>query len=208
MSHQIVNEDGSCASYSIQKDDGYNAIAKKNHITKDKIEKLNKDTWGWAGCDNLQANQRICLSEGEPPMPAPLPNAVCGPQCGITKNFCIKKPADTGAPGTSNRGANRYVANCGMDIANNNDPPARIAHVAYFEAFNRQRPPEGREMFANAVVAFFKDNKLDGVDFDWEYPAAPDIPGVPPGIQKEGEQRTGRILQKMIKSKCPHRYSP
>lgn len=28
------------------------------------------------------------------------------------------------------------------------------------------------------------DNQLDGVDFDWEYPGAPDIPGIPPGGKK------------------------
>lgn len=34
-----------------------------------------------------------------------------------------------------------------------------------------------RLAFAQSVVSFVTDNNLDGVDFGWEYPDAPDIPG-------------------------------
>jgi chitinase len=34
--------------------------------------------------------------------------------------------------------------------------------------------------FANNVVQFVENYGLDGVDFDWEYPGAPDIPGRKP----------------------------
>lgn len=30
------------------------------------------------------------------------------------------------------------------------------------------------------------EHNLDGVDFDWEYPGAPDIPGIPSGGTDEG----------------------
>lgn len=44
------------------------------------FDKFNKGkTWGWVGCNRLTEGQRICLSEGEPPMPASNPAAVCGP---------------------------------------------------------------------------------------------------------------------------------
>ncbi|KAJ5745883.1 glycoside hydrolase [Penicillium odoratum] len=35
---------------------------------------------GWLGCDDLQAGENICLSEGEPPFPSAVESAVCGPQ--------------------------------------------------------------------------------------------------------------------------------
>lgn len=45
-----------------------------------------------------------------------------------------------------------------------------------------------RSRFATNVVNFAKDNDLDGLDFDWEYPSAPDIPGIPPGDPGDGER--------------------
>jgi GH18 family chitinase len=255
----------------------------------EKIETLNKKTWGWAGCKNLQPGQKICLSKGDPPMPAPVANAICGPQvpgtmrptdgtalkdlnpcplsvccnvwgqCGLTRDFCVPAPADTGAPGTSKPGANGCIASCGNNITNNGSPPASFAHVAYFEAWNQEREcltmdltdidifkythihfafgditPDfrvsvakvqtqfdklvtskgpkrilsfggwafsneaptytifrtgvlaaNRNTFAQNVVDFIVEHDLDGVDFDWEYPAAPDL--VPGAMLQEGK---------------------
>lgn len=299
------DDDGNCATYTIKEDDDCATIATKNHMKKEVIEKVNGDTWGWTGCSHLQPNQRICLSEGDPSMPASLPNAVCGPQvddtkkptdgtklkdlnpcplnvccnvwgqCGTTEDFCIESPADTGAPGTSKPGENGCISNCGTDIANNEETPASFAHVAYFETFNQERPclhmnvtdidttkythihfsfasitddfqvdvsdvqdqfdmlkgmsgikrivsfggwafsteaptytifrdgvtSKQREIFANAVVAFVHEHGLDGVDFDWEYPSAPDIPGIPPGVKAEGENYLEFL--KVVKSRLP-----
>ena len=36
---------------------------------------------------------------------------------------------------------------------------------------------ENRATFAKNVASFVSSSGLDGVDFDWEYPGAPDIPG-------------------------------
>ncbi|KAJ5256981.1 CAZyme family GH18 [Penicillium angulare] len=36
-----------------------------------------------------------------------------------------------------------------------------------------------REKFAKNLAAFLEKHELDGIDFDWEYPGATDIPGVP-----------------------------
>ncbi|KAL3454138.1 hypothetical protein BJX65DRAFT_301926 [Aspergillus insuetus] len=45
---------------------------------------------------------------------------------------------------------------------------------------------ENRKMFAENVIKFIEDNDLDGVDFDWEYPGAEDIPGSEPGSPEDG----------------------
>ncbi|RVD86020.1 uncharacterized protein DFL_004316 [Arthrobotrys flagrans] len=43
-----------------------------------------------------------------------------------------------------------------------------------------------RQTFATNAVNFLKAHNLDGLDFDWEYPGAPDIPGIPPGGKNDG----------------------
>ena len=44
-----------------------------------------------------------------------------------------------------------------------------------------------RDAFVSSIVNFVSSNSLDGIDVDWEYPGAPDIPGVPPsGDPEEG----------------------
>jgi chitinase len=58
-----------------------------------------------------------------------------------------------------------------------------------------------RSQFATNVVKFAKDNNLDGLDFDWEYPGAPDIPGIPRGDPGDGE-RYHQFL-KEVREKLP-----
>lgn len=164
------NTDGRCKTYAIQSGDLCATIAEKNSMTVDQIDERNKNTWGWTGCSYLIVGGVICLSTGLPPMPAPVSNAVCGPQvpgterpadmsgladlnpcplkaccniwgqCGITQDFCIPSPADTGAPGTARPGSNGCIASCGMDIVSNGSPPASFMRVGYFEAWNLDRP--------------------------------------------------------------------
>ncbi|KAL4733759.1 glycoside hydrolase [Aspergillus similis] len=71
---------GTCYAYSVQSGDSCSALASTWTITVDEIDEFNQDTWGWMGCNDLQVGQRICLSEGISPFPAPVANAVCGPQ--------------------------------------------------------------------------------------------------------------------------------
>jgi hypothetical protein len=74
-------DNGTCYTYTTQPDDYCHAIALAWSITADDLADFNDGTtWGWNGCDNLSAGQNICLSKGNPPMPAVLPNALCGPQ--------------------------------------------------------------------------------------------------------------------------------
>lgn len=57
-----------------------------------------------------------------------------------------------------------------------------------------------RDTFATNIANFVIANNLDGVDIDWEYPAAPDIPGIPPGNPSEGNDFVnflGLLYQKL-----------
>jgi hypothetical protein len=74
------NSDGSCKSYTIQKDDTCTSIESSNLMKKGTLGDYNGDTWGWAGCGNMQRGQNICLSDGTPPFPSEMEGAVCGPQ--------------------------------------------------------------------------------------------------------------------------------
>lgn len=282
--------DGTCASYIVQSGDYCAKIAAANSLTVDKIESFNKKTWGWTGCDNLLLGIKMCLSTGNAPLPAPLTNAICGPQvpgttkpasgvnladlnpcplnaccniwgqCGTTTEFCTPSMSKTGAPGTAAPEQNGCISNCGTNIVNNGSPPSSFINLAYFEAWNSDRSclqmdvtevgpgytnihfafatitadfkvdvsqvqaqfdkftkmstsakrilsfggwsfstdvdsypifrntvtAANRDLFAANVVKFVNDHGLDGVDFDWEYPGAPDIPGIPPGSPEDG----------------------
>ncbi|KAF1988610.1 glycoside hydrolase family 18 protein [Aulographum hederae CBS 113979] len=282
------NADGSCAVYTTKAEDTCADIAARNMLVTQDLEDLNKNTWGWNGCDMLWVGVNMCLSSGDPPMPAPVANAVCGPQvvgtekptdgtdiallnpcplnvccnvwgqCGMSDDFCIQKNSSSGAPGTSGL-QNGCISSCGTDIIKG-DPVEKPIRIAYFEAWNSARAclrmhasqidtsyythihwafanltedfkPDvsglqeefdifkglagvkkiisfggwafsteagtyaifknavkeaNRETFKNNVLEFVNSTGLDGADFDWEYPAAPDIDGVPPGDPAEG----------------------
>ncbi|GES64787.1 class V chitinase Chi100 [Aspergillus terreus] len=283
------DENGYCFAYLVKTGDDCSQLAATNGITKEQIEEFNKDTWGWNGCDKMFADYNICLSPGYPPMPAPIPNAVCGPQvndiakappgtdlrtlnqcplnaccniwgqCGTTGEFCTESESATGAPGTAAPGENGCISNCGTDIIIG-ESPGETYNIAYFEAWSWERPclrmsvnmintsaythihysfvelnedfsiniekaahqfplflgirgvkkivavggwafstepetyhifrkavttPESRNTLVTNIIDFLEEYDLDGVDWDWEYPAEPDIPGIPPGDEDE-----------------------
>lgn len=64
---------GNCAVYTTKKDDGCGKIAAARGITIANLENWNKNTWGWTGCDPLWTDFRMCVSSGNPPMPASVP---------------------------------------------------------------------------------------------------------------------------------------
>ena len=96
------NADGSCSTYAVKSGDTCAEIAATHSLTTTQVNNFNTKTWGtsisplvtlikhvrrltclclaWNGCDELTITQKICLSTGTPPMPAPIPGAVCGPQ--------------------------------------------------------------------------------------------------------------------------------
>ncbi|KAL7936606.1 putative glycosyl hydrolase, family 18 [Trichoderma chlorosporum] len=286
------NSDGSCSSYTVKQGDDCATIGAPLGLTVDKIESLNKKTWGWNGCSTLWVGAKLCLSTGTPPFPASVSNALCGPtvpgtkmpagstsdtwakinpcplnvccniwgQCGMTDDFCVISKSTTGAPGTSAPGKNGCISSCGRDIVKGT-LPLQTYRVAYYESWNSERgcltmdvdeidtskythihfafanvttsfnvdigtakaqfdrfkamtgvkkiisfggwdfstkpgtfnilreavKSANRATFQKNVIAFVNDNKLDGVDLDWEYPGAPDIPGIPAGDPAAGE---------------------
>lgn len=57
-----------------------------------------------------------------------------------------------------------------------------------YAIFRKGVTDEQRSLFASNVAKFADSNGLDGLDFDWEYPSAPDIPGIPAGDPGDGDR--------------------
>ncbi|KAL3486230.1 hypothetical protein BJX62DRAFT_246961 [Aspergillus germanicus] len=55
-----------------------------------------------------------------------------------------------------------------------------------YDKLRQAMSPPNRKIFATNVAAFVTEHGLDGVDFDWEYPGAMDIPGTPSGLETDG----------------------
>jgi hypothetical protein len=72
--------DGICHIYTVQAGETCGALATRYGITTANIETWNAGAWGWTGCTGIKQGDFICLSSGDLPMPASLPQAVCGPQ--------------------------------------------------------------------------------------------------------------------------------
>ncbi|THC89510.1 hypothetical protein EYZ11_011044 [Aspergillus tanneri] len=213
----------------------------------------------------------MSLSKDTPPFPAPIANAVCGPQkagskpptgsldiaalnpypldaccniwgqCGITKDFCID--TNTGTPGTAEPGTYGCISYCGLDIIKVDGTGAikiayykgyclsrkylfqdasqidtsQYTHIhfgfgmltpsyniefwrrillfsgwdfstmpATYQIFPNSVTPKNRLIMATKIADLIKKHNLDGVDIDWEYPGAPDLPIFNPGSPEEG----------------------
>ncbi|KAG8630143.1 hypothetical protein KVT40_001762 [Elsinoe batatas] len=73
--------------------------------------------------------------------------------------------------------------------------------------------PENRDTAVSNIAAFVLNNDLDGVDIDWEYPGAPDIPGIPAGRPDEGDNFVeflsllkGKLVGKSLSIALPASY--
>ncbi|KAF4433816.1 hypothetical protein F53441_13735 [Fusarium austroafricanum] len=279
------SKDGTCYTYKIKSGDGCYTLGQNFGITQAFIESVNKNTWGWNGCNKLQLGQPICLSKGKNPMPMAINGAVCGPQkpgskmpasaktgwdlagmnpcplnaccsgygfCGITAEFCTNTTVKGAAPGTSADKTAGCIGNCGQNIVGNTKKPAKFLNIGYFQGYNLGRPclnmdvtklpdikpktpythihfafagltsdfsvllqpdvraqflkfkevkgswkkiisfggwagstdastfqlyrdaikPANRNKFAYNIMTVLNNHKLDGVDFDWEYPGS------------------------------------
>ncbi|KXH62440.1 glycosylhydrolase family 18-6 [Colletotrichum nymphaeae SA-01] len=52
--------------------------------------------------------------------------------------------------------------------------------------FREAVTPANRLKVATNIANYIKKHNLDGVDIDWEYPGAPDLPGIPPASEDDG----------------------
>ena len=73
-----TRQDDVCSTYTLKSGDSCAKLAQDAKITAAQLEEFNKSTWDWEGCSRLWVGQRICLSAGEPPFPAPVANTECG----------------------------------------------------------------------------------------------------------------------------------
>ncbi|RYO90016.1 hypothetical protein DL762_002911 [Monosporascus cannonballus] len=256
------NADGSCFAYQIKGGDFCAKIAVSNGLTVKELENLNKNTWGWNGCENgFRPDNWICLSEGTLPFLALIANAVCGPQKPGTVKPRGSESKDWAKlnPCTAKKDTYGCISNCGMSIiqsfrpfqfiklgyfegfnmgreclnmdASQIDPSYTYIHFAFgmidnnfniyqenklaefqFQMFKKLRGPkriisfggwvfsaeapnypifrsgvkaQNRHKLADNLVKCVIDNGLDGLDLDWEYPSAPDLPDIPPGDLSE-----------------------
>ncbi|EYB33358.1 hypothetical protein FG05_10561 [Fusarium graminearum] len=74
---------------------------------------------------------------------------------------------------------------------------------ATYSIFREGVKPANRLNMAKKIAAFIVKHKLDGVDIDWEYPGAPDIPGIPPADKDEGKNYLAFlvVLKNLLKGK-------
>ncbi|KAH6624703.1 glycoside hydrolase superfamily [Chaetomium sp. MPI-SDFR-AT-0129] len=99
--------------------------------TMPNMDPKQKKTWGFTECKEINQDMIICVSDGDPPMPAAVDNAICGPQ----------KP---GTVRPSDKNINLAALNpCPLNacyIVNNDKAPAKFERITYFEAWNDSRP--------------------------------------------------------------------
>ncbi len=61
------NSDGSCATTKVGDGESCSTIAASNSLTIDDIDKLNKKTWAWNGCENIWARVSSASARDRPP---------------------------------------------------------------------------------------------------------------------------------------------
>lgn len=158
-------DNGTCYTHYVESGDSCSDLASEYSLTTAKINTYNNATWGWFGCDNLQAGQSMCLSTGNPPYPLAVANAECGPQMPNTTftsddsdtwadlnpcplNACCDSYGQCGttpqyctynATSTGPPGTDNCISNCGTTITNWAVEPSSYSKVGYYEASSVNR---------------------------------------------------------------------
>ncbi|KAE8153225.1 hypothetical protein BDV25DRAFT_137130 [Aspergillus avenaceus] len=77
--------------------------------------------------------------------------------------------------------------------------------TATYEILRKAMEPANRDKFVSNMVAFAERTGIDGIDIDWEYPGAPDIPGIPPGLKSDGPNYLATL--KALRKALPDKYT-
>ncbi|THC87759.1 hypothetical protein EYZ11_012794 [Aspergillus tanneri] len=190
------NKDGSCFTYQVKENDNCDNLAAEYSLTRDDLENF-KNTWGWNSCKPLYKDTVMCLSEGDAPFPAPIANACLFQDASqidtsgythINFGFGTLTPAfdvEIGDRLSSYQfgefkrisGAKKILLFGGWAFSTD---------AATYQIFRNGVKPANRLTMATKITNFIKKNNLDGVDIDWEYPGAPDLPEFDPGTEEEG----------------------
>ncbi|KAK1826535.1 hypothetical protein QBC39DRAFT_396776 [Podospora conica] len=72
---------------------------------------------------------------------------------------------------------------------------------ATYKIFREGVKPANRIRMATSIADYIKKHELDGVDIDWEYPGAPDLPDFDPGTAEDGPNYLGFLA--VLKSLLP-----
>ncbi|MGH7964564.1 MAG: hypothetical protein ACRERD_22585 [Candidatus Binatia bacterium] len=160
-----ADANGMCHTFHVGSGDDCDKIAAANGVQRKDIEDFNKNTWGFYGCKDLAHDTEICVSLGDPPMPAPIPDAKCGPQVPDTKkptkkdvkladlnpcplNACCNASGQCGTtkefcdkPGHSDSEHRGCISSCGTDIISSDAKVAasKKMDIGYFEGSNNNR---------------------------------------------------------------------
>ncbi|KAJ2867412.1 hypothetical protein GGH94_000859 [Coemansia aciculifera] len=73
--------------------------------------------------------------------------------------------------------------------------------VTTYQHLRNAMLPSNVDAVVDNLINWMNTNGLDGLDIDWEYPGAPDIPGIPPGLPSDGPNYLN-FLRK-LKAKMP-----
>ncbi|KAJ2008643.1 hypothetical protein GGI04_001063 [Coemansia thaxteri] len=73
--------------------------------------------------------------------------------------------------------------------------------VGTYQHLRNAMLPANIDTVVTNLVNWMNANQLDGLDIDWEYPGAPDIPGIPAGLPSDAPNYL--TFLKKLKAKMP-----
>ncbi|KAJ2473835.1 hypothetical protein GGI02_000557, partial [Coemansia sp. RSA 2322] len=191
------NPDGSCRVHTVVTGQSCEAILATYYpMTKADLMGYNKDTYGWMGCGGAYPwdKTKICISNGTPPRPVATWNAECGSLAPGDK-YKIKMDLNATSEFASFKSlynVKKIVSFGGWGISTD---------VGTYQHLRNAMLPGNVDTVVTNLVNWMNASQLDGLDIDWEYPGAPDIKGIPPGLASDAPNYLNFL--KKLKAKMP-----